>query len=194
VSTSRTEAVLIGRHPLTETSLIIHWCSAGHGLMKTVAKGALRPKSAFAGKLDLFVSAEISFAASRRSDLHVLREAAVTAHRPGLRQGYLKVLAASYFVKLIEGVAERETGIPELHALLTRALDYLESHQPDLRAVSHFESELARALGLPFARDAAIRALESVCHRLPVQRPKLIEAIKSAPPDATGRPPTGSSR
>ena len=48
------------------------------GRIGTVAKGARRPKSAFQGKLDLFHVAEFSFQRSRRSDLHTLREVALT--------------------------------------------------------------------------------------------------------------------
>ena len=40
--------------PLTETSLIVHWLTPEFGRVATVAKGARRPKSPFAGKLDIF--------------------------------------------------------------------------------------------------------------------------------------------
>jgi hypothetical protein len=46
-----TRAIAIRLTRLTETSLIVHWFTEGHGLIKTVAKGARSPKSAFAGKL-----------------------------------------------------------------------------------------------------------------------------------------------
>jgi DNA repair protein RecO (recombination protein O) len=183
---TKTEAILIGRQPLTETSLIVFWCSPALGLIKTVAKGARQPKSPFAGKLDLFVTAEVAFAASRRSDLHVLREAMVTAHRFGLRESYLRVLAASYFVKLIESVAEKETPIPELHGLLERALDYLELQSPDIRAVLHFEREVARLLGIHFEGGGSpIQAIRQVYHSVPAQRQKVFEALKSGAHTAT---------
>ena len=54
----KTRGTLIRRSPLTETSLIVHWCTHDHGIVKTVAKGARRPKSLFAGKLDLFYLCE----------------------------------------------------------------------------------------------------------------------------------------
>ena len=60
--------------PLTETSLIIHWLTPDLGRIATVAKGARRAKSPFAGKLDLFYEADFSFSRSRSSELHTLRE------------------------------------------------------------------------------------------------------------------------
>ena len=41
----RSEAILTRLTKLTDTSLIVHWFTAEAGLIKTVAKGARRPKS-----------------------------------------------------------------------------------------------------------------------------------------------------
>ena len=62
---------------LGDTSLIVHWCSREAGLMKTVAKAALRPTSPFAGKLDLFVEADLVWSTSRKFDLILLKESEV---------------------------------------------------------------------------------------------------------------------
>ncbi|MFN0128158.1 MAG: DNA repair protein RecO [Verrucomicrobiales bacterium] len=173
-----TSAILLRRLRLTETSLIVSLCSPDQGLIKTVAKGALRPKSPFAGRLDLFLTADIAYAESRRSDLHILREITVTSHRFGLRNSWSRVLAASYFVHLLEQVAERATPLPDHFALLTRALDYLESHDPSLRAILHYERELARLLGIQSARgDNALQALRDLFHVNPSHREKLLQSL-----------------
>ena len=54
-----TAAILLRRIKLTESSLIVTWFTEAHGKLKTVAKGARRPRSPFAGRLDLFFAAEI---------------------------------------------------------------------------------------------------------------------------------------
>jgi len=69
-----TEAILIRKRNFRDTSLIVSWCTESFGCVQTVAKGARRPKSPFAGKLDLFFEAEISVVRSRKSDLHTLAE------------------------------------------------------------------------------------------------------------------------
>ncbi|MGI8604998.1 MAG: DNA repair protein RecO [Verrucomicrobiales bacterium] len=175
---TKTEGILIGKSPLTETSLIIHWCTKDCGFIKTVAKGASRPRSVFAGKLDLFFSAEIELARSRSSDLHILREAVVTVPRSGLNS-YLRLLAAAYFVKLLELVAEKETPIPELYDLLRRALDHLQRQDPDLRAILYFEKETARILGVHSASSrTGIQAIGRVYQRVPQQRQKVMAALR----------------
>ncbi len=175
---AKTTAILLHRRRLTETSLIVSWCSWQDGLLRTVAKGALRPRSPFAGRLDLFLSAEIDYAPSRRSDLHTLRECVVINHRVNLHESWRRVLAASYFVKLLELVAERDTPVPELADLLARALDFLDRQDPNWRAVLHFERELARALGIHWDHGgAAIQAIRTVYHQVPALRGKLAEAL-----------------
>lgn len=175
---AKTTATLLHRRRYSETSLIVSWCSAEAGLLRTLAKGALRPRSAFAGRLDLFVTAEIDYLPSRRSDLHTLRECEVTRHRHQLHQSWRRVMAASYFVQLLELVAERETPVPELADLLTRALDYLNSQEPDWRAVLHFEHELARVLGIHAPRrGAAIQAIHAAYHQVPPLRQRLSQLL-----------------
>src|SRR5258707_904583 len=72
-----TSGLILRTRPLTETSLIVSWLTQDFGRIATVARGARRPKSPFAGKLDLFYLADLSFQRSRRSDLHTLREASL---------------------------------------------------------------------------------------------------------------------
>src|SRR5688572_31285132 len=110
--------IILRTRPLTETSLIVNWLTAEHGRISTVAKGARRPKSTFAGKLDLFYEAEFSFTRSKRSELHALRELSLKETHSLLRQemGWLK--QASYATALIEQATERETPLPTIHTLL----------------------------------------------------------------------------
>jgi len=170
----KTTANLIRRIPLTETSLIIHWCSDSQGLIKTVAKGARRPKNRFAGKLDLFFQCEIEIVRSRKSDLHILKDVAVLKTRVGIRNSYAQTLAAAYFVKLIERVAESATPIPDLADLLSRALEFLDQNRPNKAAVIHFEKELARCLGIEHPTRTPAASISNTFGKLPKQRDELL--------------------
>ena len=170
----KTNATLIRRQPLTETSLIVHWCSEEAGLVKTVAKGARRPKSPFAGKLDLFFRCEIEIVPARKGDLHILKDVAVMNSRLGIRSSWLQTLAASYFIKLIEKVAEIEAPIEDLTDLLDRALDYLDEQKPTERAVHHFEKQLASMLGIDGEGMTPAQSIADTFGELPKQRQELI--------------------
>jgi len=173
----KTTGTIIARYPLTETSLIVHWCTADCGIIKTVAKGARRPKSPFAGKIDLFFKCEIEVHAAKRSDLHILKDIAVVDSRLGLRKSYRQTLAASYFVKLIEKAAEPGTPIAELDDLLDRALNYLDGTDINLKAVHHFEKQMVEILGVSHPEEEPFISLANHFGSLPDQRPELVKRL-----------------
>ena len=144
----RAHGVILRIRPLTESSLIVHWLTPEFGRLATVAKGARRPKSPFLGKLDLLVSADLSFQRSRSSDLHTLREVMVTDRRTSVATGLQALRVAAYAVHFIEQATETDTPIPEVYELFVALLDYLGSHPPSARTVYAFELKLLACLGM----------------------------------------------
>jgi DNA repair protein RecO (recombination protein O) len=177
------EAVVIGRSRYSETSLIVTWCAPEAGVFRTLAKGALRPKSAFANRLDLFIGVDLGWVKSRRSDLHTLAEVDLRAPRLGLRGSYGRVLAATYFCRLIERLVEPQAPVAGLYGLLVKALDYLADKDPSAALVERFEWRVACELGVAGAADdlqRAARLLEEAFHRpLPEQRAQVLEWLRS---------------
>ncbi len=140
--------IILRTRPLTETSLIIHWLTPELGRLATVAKGARRPKSPYAGKLDLFYSADFSFSRSRTSDLHNLREVSLRETRRPLRENLSALQPAAYAANFIEQVTESETPLPEIYALARQFLDLLCTHPPQPKNVLAFELKLLQEMGL----------------------------------------------
>ena len=83
---NKCQGIIIRKTPLTESSMIVTWCTIDHGVLKTVAKGARRPKSQFSGKLDLFFEGEFEIIRSKKSDLHTLKETSVLLTRVNIRK------------------------------------------------------------------------------------------------------------
>ena len=140
--------IVLRSRPLTETSLIIHWLTPDFGRIATVAKGARRPKSPFAGKLDLFYTADFSFSRSRKSDLHILREVNLRATRAAIRPDIFKLRQAAYAVNFIEQTTETETPLANVFELLREFLDFLTAEKTGAATVFAFELKLLRELGL----------------------------------------------
>ena len=166
----KARGIVIRLTKLGDTSLIVHWCTQEAGLMKTVAKGARRPKSPFAGKLDLFVEADLVWVPSRKSELHILKEVDVTDFRAELRRSYADTVLAAYFGQLLEQVVEREHPVPELFDLLRRALDYLTTEHAERKALLQYERRLAELLGVGHEGLNAGAALERAFGGLPKGR------------------------
>ncbi len=170
--------ILLRRTRYSDTSLIISWFTDRRGKLRTMAKGALRQNSAFAGKLDLFFHCDLLLSFSRKTDLHTLREVSIRAAFERIRRDYLKTLVASYFVELIDEVTESDHPVPEIYQLLLRALGYLDAKTPETRGVLFFESELCKCLGLqaPDLHSAADKLVETY-GRLPRTRADMMSQL-----------------
>ena len=146
--TESTHGIILRTRPLTETSLIVHWLTPDLGRLATVAKGARRPKSPFAGKLDLFYAADFSFSRSRRSELHILREVGLRETHGAIREDILKLQQAGYAAAFIEQATETETPLPEIFELTRAFLKHLCEHPPLPQNIFALELKLLRELGL----------------------------------------------
>ena len=174
---NKCQGIIIRKTPLTESSMIVTWCTIHHGVLKTVAKGARRPKSQFSGKLDLFFEGEFEIIRSKKSDLHTLKETSILMTRVNIRKSYLKTLSASYFVKLLNKVSESDTPINPLYNLLKRALEYLENSEPTLLAIEHYEKEMTKILGIFNPEKPPINTLSDLCN-IPLIRQEILKLLK----------------
>lgn len=143
-----THGLILRTRPLTETSLIIHWLTPESGRLATVAQGARRPQSPFAGKLDLFYVLDFSFSRSRRSELHRLREASLRETHRALRVDLFKLQQAGYAAGLVEQATETETPLGEIYALMLGFIQALCALPGLPQLVFALELKLLRELGL----------------------------------------------
>ena len=117
--------LVIARLPFGNTSLIVRCLTEQAGRLTFMAKGASRPRSPFAGMLDLFYLGDFLYQPSRSGEMHTLREARVIEPNLGLRRSYANLMAAQYFAALIEAVTEAGTPLPGEYALFAKAISYL---------------------------------------------------------------------
>lgn len=160
----RATGIVLRTRPLTETSLIVHWLTEDLGRVATVAKGARRPQSPFRGQIDLFYVAEFSFARSRRSELHTLREARLLNANALLRRDLEPLEQAAYCARLIEQSTETETPMPGLYHIFSTLLEALPHQPAQSQALFAFEMKFLQELGL--APDLADARLSPGCRML----------------------------
>ena len=177
-----TPAILLRKMPWSETSLIVTWLTERFGTARTVARGARRPKSEFAGMLDLFYVADIVFSFSRKGDLHTLREVSVQSVFNVSDAGNAGYYLAAYFGELAGMAAPSMQPAREIFDLLRRGLNFVQQSPASLRALNHFEVELCRILGVHDARGnvAAIDALASLCGIIPASRAAALRFLTEA--------------
>ena len=127
METERAEGIVLRVQPVTESSLLVLWFTREFGKLKTLAKGARRPKSPMRGRLDLFYEDEIAFLRSRRSDLHLLNECFLENPHPALRASVPVLTAASHVCELVDALTVVEDAHPDLFSLLAEMLTSLET-------------------------------------------------------------------
>lgn len=149
--TVRTEALCLRIHPWSRTSHVVSWLTP-RGVIGTLVKGAVRPKSFFLGQYDLNYTCEILYYARGRGDLHALRECAPVRLREGLRGDWRALALADYFRELARDLTPSG---PEAEAwcdLLRRALDGLDGGPNTavelLSSLLRFESGALGLMGL----------------------------------------------
>ncbi|MEI8315815.1 MAG: DNA repair protein RecO [Verrucomicrobiota bacterium] len=126
METERADAIVLRVQPVTESSLLTTWFTREFGKLKTLAKGARRPKSPMRGRIDLFYETEISFMRSRRSDLHLLNECFLENPHLALRANVPVLTAASHVCELVDALTVVEDAHPDLFSLLAEMLTSLE--------------------------------------------------------------------
>ena len=175
-----TPAILLRKIPWSETSLIVTWLTERFGTTRTVARGARRPKSEFAGMLDLFYGADIAFSLSRKGDLHSLREVSVGCVFNVSDAGNAGYHLASYFSELAGMTAPPMQPAQQIFDLLRRGLNFVQQSPASFRALNHFETELCRILGVydPKGDVAAVDALASLCGVIPASRAAAVRFLR----------------
>lgn len=171
------QATLLRLHPLGENGLIAVWMTP-LGIQRTAAKGALSPKSAFRGCLDLFFQCSIRWVTSKSGDLHTLASAMPLNPRLGLRTHYSRLSVASYFARLLLATIEPGSPADEEYHLLERALGYLEKQNPEKRAILHFEKELALIHGVYSDKLPPCAALLKPSEKLSSLRESLLDSLE----------------
>ena len=142
-----TQGIILRVRPLTETSLIVHWLTAKHGRLSTVAKGARRTKSPLRGKIDLLFDADFSFRRSRRSDLHILREVKIHESHRAIRENISHLQLLAYATHFIERTTEVEAPLLGIHAIFSTLLTHLETNPNRPALVYALEMKLLNELG-----------------------------------------------
>ncbi len=134
--------------PLGEHGLIVVWCTASHGILRTAARHARQPGHELSGQIDLFHECELLYSLSPRSDLNALRSAALLNPRLPLRRNLLSLQLASYMSRLLLATVEPGSEDVSWYKLISSALNYLSESAPRLAILERFEQRLAELHGL----------------------------------------------
>lgn len=166
------KGIIFHIYPYSESSLIIHCLTDLFGLISIIAKGARRPKSSFAGRLDFLYLCEFELIHSQRSELHTLKEVILLDAHTRLSTQYALLCSAAENAILLERVIEKVIPVPEIFNLFNEYLLYLPQQTLSVLGDCIFKIRLLTLLGNLPQFDAM---------RLPESRMQLILDLLKKP-------------
>jgi len=101
----KTAGIVLAIHPWSRTSHVVAWLTPDHGVVSTLVKGVVRPKSAFLGQYDLFYTCDLLYYARASGGLHALREVTPVKLRETLRGRWRETALAGYATDLVRDLA-----------------------------------------------------------------------------------------
>ncbi len=145
----KTKGLVLALHPWSRTSHVVVWLTPDHGVVPTLVKGAVRPKSAFLGQYDLFYLCDLLYYARAAGGLHALREVTPTNLREGLRGRWRETSLAGYAAHLVRTLAPPSGAAADWFAFLDAFLDALAPSPGHLlRPLVALEMAVLRLAGL----------------------------------------------
>src|SRR5688572_27901303 len=97
-----TAAILLRKRKLSDTSLIVSWCTESLGCIRTAARGESEAQIPVVSRLDLFFETEIQISRSRKSTLQTLTEILLKNPFGGILENFRGTHVDSYYIELIE--------------------------------------------------------------------------------------------
>jgi DNA repair protein RecO (recombination protein O) len=144
----KTPAIALRIHPYTETSRVITWLTPEEGRLNTLIKGAMRPRSAFLGQVDLFYTCELLYYGRNREALPVTREVAPMKTRGALRTDWRACAVASYLCGMVSRATPPQGTRHDVFDWLETALDDLAARGGTSAVLCWQELRLLGLLGL----------------------------------------------
>lgn len=182
MSLTDTSGIVLRMSDWSETSAIVTWFTRDFGKLRTVAKGAHRPKSPFRGKLDLFYLDDLVFLPSRRGELHTLHECFVENAFPRIRERLDLFTAAGYCCDFVDVATEPEGPVPPLFELLVESLAALDAARDSVAGHQNRSRHGVAGCSL-FIPRFELRALDCLGFRPPVAKLDLDAGARRAVED-----------
>lgn len=154
--TYATRALVLKRTKLGETDVICTLLNDTGAQIRAVAKGARKPSSPFASRLEVFSVADLLIAKGKSLD--IIKEARLVKSNSSLRSDILYMQAAAPMVDLLDKATQVDLENPRLYNLTVKALELLAEAKNEQRLVL-CAAHLVKALSILGFRPSFITCI-----------------------------------
>jgi len=153
----KTAALVLRKFEFGETSQVLHLLTRARGRVHVLAKGSLKPKSAFLGPLDVLELGEARIYA-KRDGLSILGGFDRTTNFPGIRRDLARLEAAFDALEVLTDASREEHEDAELFDLSVETFRALETTPAERAptALLRFDLRLLGVLGFGPVLDACV--------------------------------------
>ncbi len=123
--TERLRVLVVKKTKLGESDLILTFLADDGSQRRAVARGARKPTSPFAARLEVFSQADVLIAQGRSLD--IVKEARLASGRPNLHGSVERAACAAPVAELLEKISQPGLPVARLFDMSAVALDALES-------------------------------------------------------------------
>jgi len=142
------DAILLKKNELRETSLLLDFYTREVGKIRGVIKGIRMPQPQFGSLFEVFTLDKITFYENKNKDIFIISQCEMIDFFPELRKDLEKLAYASYITELIDqtmGLGEKNA---EFFDIIIDSLRFLSQPVSAKRVTRIFEIKLLKTLGL----------------------------------------------
>jgi len=152
-----TPAFVLRRVRWSDSSLILTLYSLDYGRVSAMVRGALRPKSNFLGRVELFSQGEFQLARREGRELDTATEVSIISHNEALRREFRGFAGAGLFSEwLLAVVAFGNEPSGPVYRLTEQVFGLLESGAPAWPVICGGVVGLLRLSGHGFSTDVCV--------------------------------------
>ena len=156
MSIHKTKAIVLDRKDYRETSFLLNLFTADFGKISAQAKGARRKIDKFGTNFLPLTHNTIVFYENSRSDLHIISQADLEDHFPGLNTNMEKLACASYFLELVNTSVPYGQKNEEVFNLLMKFLNFLDKEDKIKNLRQIFEIKFLNLSGFKPRLDCCV--------------------------------------
>jgi len=143
-----TDAILLKKKDLRETSLILTFFTRDFGKIHGILKGARGARARSATKVLFFSLDQIVYYEKRRSDLFIISQCEAQKIFLNILKGWESASRAYYMLELVDAFTEPGTKEEDIFENLVNSLMFLDSKKEPFSIARLFEVKLLISLGL----------------------------------------------
>ncbi len=128
-------AFILSTRKWSDSSLIVTMISRETGILKLIAKGALKPKSPFSGKFEVFNLVEIVYSEKSTRQLQILTEIDVISHYPQIRKESSGLSGLFVMAEIVLNLIHEHEEVELFFRHLVRLIDWLNDHPEKITTV-----------------------------------------------------------